>query len=326
MTNGRTNIDRAFPSGAEYKVLNMRNGIGQYDSVLSRANGINAYDIFNSTFFGTTGSAIASYNSVDVFSVTNKLSVKGFNTTKGNFGVTTTNAEFYHDLIGNVANSINSLAGVYSRGLLQFNTASGAETISAGVGHVGNNLTATYMWMSYYNTTLSEGHDSLNGVRIYPDRTAAERAFLNIQNTDFSINITGVKKYNATNHQFRTAGNILSADLETRTLNGTNGSSILSFNSNTQISIPSAKIIFGSAANNPTGTATLVAGTVTVTNTLVTTASIIVPTRTTINASTGLGMPVVVAAAGSFTITSVNNTTVTTQTTDLSSFKFIIFN
>lgn len=82
----------------------------------------------------------------------------------------------------------------------------------------------------------------------------------------------------------------------------------------------------GGAATDFIGSATLVNGTVTVANTNIAAADVILVTREGINASTALGVfNTAITASTSFTITALNPTDGTTQTNDVSTVKYVIF-
>lgn len=95
---------------------------------------------------------------------------------------------------------------------------------------------------------------------------------------------------------------------------------ILDSGSNIQFSIAfdSGKITFLTSANKPAGSATLVGGTVTVSNTIVTASSIIMLTRRVSGGTPGY-LTYTRTAGTSFTVTS-------TSGTDTSTFDYIIFN
>lgn len=81
----------------------------------------------------------------------------------------------------------------------------------------------------------------------------------------------------------------------------------------------------GGAATDFIGSATLVAGTVTIANTNIAAADVILVTREGINASTALGvLDTAITPATSFTITALNPTDGTTQANDVSTVKYVI--
>lgn len=83
--------------------------------------------------------------------------------------------------------------------------------------------------------------------------------------------------------------------------------------------------IEGGAATDFIGSATLVAGTVTIANTNIAATDVILVTREGINASTALGVfNTAITASTSFTITALNPTDGTTQTNDVSTVKYVI--
>lgn len=83
--------------------------------------------------------------------------------------------------------------------------------------------------------------------------------------------------------------------------------------------------IEGGAATDFIGSATLVAGTVTIANTNIAAADVILVTREGINASTALGVfNTAITPATSFTITALNPTDGTTQANDVSTVKYVI--
>ena len=98
-----------------------------------------------------------------------------------------------------------------------------------------------------------------------------------------------------------------------------------SIEATTSLTVNTVIEVNGGAATDFIGSATLVAGTVTVANTNITAADVILVTREGINASTALGvLDTAITPATSFTITALNPTDGTTQVNDVSTVKYVI--
>lgn len=110
------------------------------------------------------------------------------------------------------------------------------------------------------------------------------------------------------------------------TLTAANGN-ITATNGNLVLTATGNKLVIAAGADCSVGTATLVSGTVTVTNTAVTANSKIFLTRDGLNASTAIAdLHVSNILVGSFDVTSTRHNTLATETGDLSTFQYLIIN
>lgn len=123
-----------------------------------------------------------------------------------------------------------------------------------------------------------------------------------------------------------TAGNVTAGAAVSATTTVTAGTDLISTAGNLLLQGAAKQIrIEGGAVTDFVGTATLVAGTVTVANTNIAAADEIFVTRESVNGSTALGVfDTSITPATSFTITARNPTDALTQTNDTSIVKYVI--